>query len=177
MTLAVIVLAAVTLQRLGELILAQRNTRRLLAQGAYEAGRDHYPLIVGLHAAWIAAMWVFGWDRPISLPWLGVFIVLQLLRVWVIATLGERWTTRIIILPDAPLIRRGPYRFLSHPNYAVVVAEIAVLPLAFGLLGVAAVFSVLNALVVWVRIRAEGRALAPVPSLSRRLDADSLKYE
>lgn len=173
--LAIIVLAAVTLQRLGELILAQRNTRRLLAQGAYETGGGHYPLVVGLHAAWMAAMWGFGWDRPISLPWLGVFIALQLLRVWVIASLGGRWTTRIVILPDAPLVRRGPYRFLNHPNYAVVVAEIAALPLAFGLVGVAIVFSVLNALVLWVRIRVEGRALAPALQLYQPLEADFLK--
>ena len=160
MTLAVIVLAAVTLQRLGELVLAQRNTRRLIAHGGYETGAGHYPLIVGVHAAWLAALWVWGSDRPVSLPWLGVFIVLQLLRVWVIASLGGRWTTRIVILPGAPLVRRGPYRFLSHPNYTVVVAEIAVLPLALGLVGVAVLFSVINALVLWVRIRAEGRALA-----------------
>jgi len=161
MTLAIVVLAAVTLQRLGELVLAQRNTRRLMAQGAYEIGAGHYPLIVGLHAAWLIALWVLGWNRPVSMAWLVVFIVLQLLRVWVIASLGERWTTRIVILPGAPLVRRGPYRFLSHPNYAVVVGEIAVLPLAFGLFGVAAAFTVVNALVLWVRIRAEGRALAP----------------
>lgn len=161
MTLAVIVLTAVTLQRLGELVLAQRNTRRLIAQGAYEIGAGHYPLIVGLHAAWLAALWVLGWDRPVSLPWLSVFIVLQLLRVWVISSLGGRWTTRIVILPGAPLIRHGPYRFLSHPNYTVVVVEIAVLPLTFGLVGIAVVFSALNAVVLWVRIRAEVRALAP----------------
>ena len=114
-----------------------------------------------MHAAWLAALWVLGWDRPVSLPWLSVFIVLQLLRVWVISSLGGRWTTRIVILPGAPLVRRGPYRVLSHPNYMVVVAEIAVLPLAFGLVGLAVLFSVLNASVLWVRIRAEGLALAP----------------
>ena len=125
MTLSIVILALVTLQRLGELVLAQRNTRRLLAQGAIEVGANHYPLIVGLHGAWLAGLWVLAWDRPVSLPWLAVFAVLQLLRVWVIATLGRRWTTRIIVLPGAPLVRRGPYRFLSHPNYVVVAAEIA----------------------------------------------------
>jgi methyltransferase len=159
MTLAVVVLAAVTLQRLGELALARRNTRRLLAQGAYEVGAAHYPLIVALHAAWLASLWVLGWNRPVNLAWLGLFVGLQLLRVWVIASLGGRWTTRIVILPRAELVRRGPYRLFSHPNYAVVVAEIAVLPLAFGLVACAVLFSVLNALVLSVRIRAEGRAL------------------
>lgn len=164
MTLALVVLTLVTLQRLGELVLARRNTRRLVAQGAYEIGASHYPLIVALHAAWLAALWWFGWNRIVSLPWLALFLVMQLLRVWVIASLGGRWTTRIIILPGAPLVRRGPYLFFSHPNYAVVVAEIAVLPFAFGLPGVALMFSMLNALVLWVRIRAEGRALRPTQS-------------
>lgn len=160
MTLSIIILALVTLQRLGELVLAQRNTGRLLARGAVEVGACHYPLIVGLHGAWLAGLWAFGWDQPVSLAWLALFIVLQLLRVWVIATLGERWTTRIVVLPGASLVRRGPYRFLDHPNYAVVVAEIAVLPLAFGLSTFAIVFSILNAAVLWIRIRAESRALA-----------------
>lgn len=160
MTLTILVLALVTIQRLGELVLAQRNTRRLLARGAVEVGARHYPLLVGLHAAWLAGLWALAWDRPVSLTWLAVFAVLQLLRVWVIATLGPRWTTRIVVLPGAPLVRRGPYRLLSHPNYAVVVAEIAVLPLAFGLVGFAVLFSVLNAGVLWVRIRAESRALS-----------------
>lgn len=160
MTLSIIILALVTLQRLGELVLAQRNTGRLLARGAVEVGARHYPLIVGLHGAWLAGLWAFGWDQPVSLAWLALFIVLQLLRVWVIATLGERWTTRIVVLPGASLVRRGPYRFLDHPNYAVVVAEIAVLPLAFGLSTFAIVFSILNAAVLWIRIRAESRALA-----------------
>ncbi len=160
MTGAIVLLALVTAQRLGELVLAQRNTRRLLAQGAVEASPGHYPLIVGLHAAWLAGLWLLAWDRPINLAWLAVFAVLQLLRVWVIATLGGRWTTRILVLPGEPLVRRGPYRLLSHPNYVVVVAEIAVLPLAFGLGLYALVFSLLNAAVLTIRIRAESRALA-----------------
>ena len=159
MSLSIIVLALVTLQRLGELVLARRNTNRLLARGAVEVGARHYPLIVGLHGAWLAGLWVLGWDQPVSMPWLALFIVLQLLRVWVITTLGERWTTRIVVLPGASLVRRGPYRYLDHPNYAVVVAEIAVLPLAFGLTTYAIVFSLLNASVLWIRIRAESRAL------------------
>lgn len=159
MSLSLVILAAVTLQRMGELLLARRNTRRLKARGAYEVGAAHYPLIVALHAAWLISLWGLAWARPLNWAWLGVFVVLQLLRVWVIATLGPRWTTRIIVLPGAPIVRRGPYRVLSHPNYAVVAAEIAVLPLAFGLMWVAFVFSLLNVLVLRVRIRAESRAL------------------
>ncbi|HEY8565477.1 MAG TPA: isoprenylcysteine carboxylmethyltransferase family protein [Beijerinckiaceae bacterium] len=161
MSLALVVLALVTLQRLGELVLARRNTRALLARGAYEVAGEHYPLIVALHAAWLIGLWALAWDNSVSLPWLGVFVVLQSLRVWVIATLGRRWTTRIIVLPGAPLVTGGPFRFLPHPNYAVVAAELAVLPLAFGLPEYGLLFSVLNALVLFVRIEAEARALAP----------------
>jgi len=164
-SLSIIVLALVTLQRLGELALAARNTARLKARGAVEVGAAHYPLVVLLHAAWLIGLWLIARDRPVSLAWLAAFVILQGLRVWVIATLGARWTTRIIILPGAPLVRRGPYRWIPHPNYAVVVAEIAVLPLAFGLVAYAAVFSMLNAIVLTIRIRAENQALGILPAL------------
>lgn len=160
MTLAMVVLALVTAQRLGELVLAGRNTRRLLRQGAVETGAGHYPFIVALHAAWLTGLWALAWDRPVNLPLLAAFVALQAARVWVIATLGPRWTTRIISLPGAPLVRKGPYRFLSHPNYVVVAAEVAVLPLAFGMWAYALLFTGLNAAMLWVRIRAENRALA-----------------
>lgn len=159
MGLSILILSLVTIQRLGELVLARRNTARLLAQGAVEYGAGHYPLIVLLHAAWLAGLWWLGWNQPVNLAWLALFVVLQGLRVWVIATLGGRWTTRILVLPGAALVRGGPYRFIPHPNYAVVVAEIAVLPLAFGVPAYALVFSVLNGLVLWVRIKAEAAAL------------------
>ena len=163
MTLAGLILGLVTLQRLGELLLAKGNTDRLRARGAYEVAAGHYPLIVALHAAWLAGLWYFVVERPadidLSWAWLGVFAVLQLLRLWVIATLGPRWTTRIIVLPGAPLVAAGPYRFVSHPNYWVVAAEILVLPLVFGLVWYGIVFSVLNAAVLWVRIQAEAAAL------------------
>jgi methyltransferase len=159
-TLAIIILALVTLQRVGELWLSNRNTQRLLAQGAVEHGRAHYPLIVAVHAAWLAVLWWLAPGRPIVGLWLAVYVLLQLARVWVLATLGPRWTTRIIVLPDAPLVKAGPYRFVSHPNYVVVTAEIAVLPLVFGLWQVALIFSALNAAVLAIRIREENRALA-----------------
>jgi methyltransferase len=159
MSLAALILGFVTLQRLGELVLARRNTTRLLARGAQEVGSRHYPLIVLLHGAWLAGLWGLALDRAPDLGWLAAFIVLQLLRVWVIATLGERWTTRIIVLPQAPLVAAGPYRFVSHPNYCVVAAEILVLPLVFGLIWYGLVFSILNGLVLWLRIRTEDAAL------------------
>jgi len=159
-TLAVLVLALVTVQRLGELALARRNTARLRDAGAIEVGAKHYPLVVGLHAAWLAGLWLLAPSIAPSLPWLAAFAVLQVLRVWVLASLGRRWTTRILVLPGAPLVRRGPYRLMAHPNYAIVVGEIAVLPIAFGLYGYALVFSLLNAAVLAIRIKAETDALA-----------------
>lgn len=165
MILSVTVLALVSLQRLGELALARRNTRRLIARGAVETGAGHYPVIVGLHAAWLGGLWWLAWDRPSNLFWLGVYLVIEAARVWTLASLGERWTTRIISLPDEPLVRRGPYRFFPHPNYAVVCAEIAVLPLVFHLWLYAAVFTVLNASILWIRIRAEERAIRAVGDL------------
>ena len=162
MLLAAAILGLVTLQRLGELVLSRRNTERLLAQGAREAAPGHYPLIVALHAAWLVGLWYLAVWRPgvgVSWSWLALFVILQGLRVWVIATLGPRWTTRIIVLPGAPLVREGPYRFVSHPNYCIVAAEILVLPLCFGLMWYGIVFAGLNALVLWIRIRAEAAAL------------------
>ena len=159
MTLTIAILALVTLQRLGELFLSNRNTRRLLARGAHEVAPGHYPLIVAVHVLWLAALWWFAPGRPIDGFWLAVFVLLQIGRIWVIATLGERWTTRIIILPDAPLVTRGPYRWVNHPNYLVVIGEIAVLPLVWGLWAVALLFSALNAIVLSIRIREENRAL------------------
>lgn len=146
-------------QRLAELALARRNTAWLRAQGATEHGRAHYPLIVLLHAGWLAAIAVAGRDEAVRTGWLTLFALLQCARLWVIASLGSRWTTRIIVL-DRPLVARGPYRLMPHPNYAVVTAEIAVAPLVLGLWRVALVFSILNALMLAVRIRAENRALA-----------------
>lgn len=153
------ILAAVTLQRAGELVLAARNTRRLRARGGVETGAAHYPLIVALHAAWLAGLWALAWDRPLSLAWLAIYGALQLLRAWTLASLGERWTTRIITVPGEPRVRRGPYRFLPHPNYLVVAGELAVLPLAFGLPIYALMFSGLNAAAMAVRIPAENAAL------------------
>jgi methyltransferase len=158
--LSVIVLALVTLQRGFELVLARRNTARLKARGAVEVGAAHYPLIVLMHAAWLAGLWLLAWNRPVNPWWLALFVVLQAGRLWVLIALGPRWTTRIIILPGAPLVRRGPYRYFSHPNYMVVAGEILVLPLTFGLVTFGLMFSVLNACVLFIRIRTEQVALA-----------------
>jgi methyltransferase len=157
---ASIILALVTLQRLSELALARYNTSRLLARGAIEVGANHYPLVVSVHTAWLIALWVWGRDQDVDLLALSGFAVLQGLRLWILATLGSRWTTRIIVLPGEPLVASGPYRYFSHPNYAVVAAEIALLPLALHLPWLALIFTVLNAAVLMIRIRTEVRALS-----------------
>jgi methyltransferase len=169
MNLAAIILALVTLQRVGELLLARRNTAKLIARGAIEVGAGHYPLIVILHAAWLAALWIVGRNQQVNLAALSVFVMLQGLRLWILATLGPRWTTRIIVVPNAPLVSSGPYRYFSHPNYAVVATEIAVLPLALHLPWVALIFTILNAAVLTTRIRFETRALIAASSPQARL--------
>ena len=148
-----------TLERLVELLHANRNTRRLLARGAREHAPGHYPLIVAVQALWLAALWWLAPSQPVDGFWLALFVLIELMRAWVLITLGRRWTTRIIVLPGEPLVRSGPYRFVNHPNYWVVIGEIAVLPLVFGLWKVALIFTVLNAAALTIRIRAENRAL------------------
>jgi len=152
-------------ERLFELRIASRNRQRLLSQGAVEVGAGHYPWMVLLHTAWLVAcpleVWLLG--RPF-LPVLGAvalagFLGSMALRYWVIATLGGRWTTRILVLPGSAPVAAGPYRFTRHPNYLAVIVEIAALPLVHSAWLTAVAFSLANALLLRVRIRAEERAL------------------
>ena len=145
------ILGFVAAQRLIELPVARANTARLLAAGGREVAPGHYPLIVAMHAAWL-----------INSPLLILFGFVELARIWVLRTLGPRWTTRIIVVTGEQLIARGPYRFVSHPNYLVVAAELLILPLVFGLWQIALLFTLLNAIILTVRIRAENRALESV---------------
>lgn len=162
----------VALQRLFELLHAARNTRRLRAAGAVEHGAAHYPLFVLLHGSWLASLpLLVPWDRPGD-PWLlAAYLALQPLRFWVIRSLGPFWTTRVLVLPGSTPVRRGPYRWLRHPNYAIVALEIPLLPLAFGATGAAILFGALNLALLARRIRIENAALAaaagpPQPSPS-----------
>ena len=161
MTPAQIIVLLVAVQRLAEMIYARRNAQRLLAVGGVEAGAGHYPVLVLVHVAWLATLAIIV-SGPVAPNWwlIGLYLLLQVGRVWVIASLGRYWTTRIITVPDAPLVRRGPYRFLKHPNYLIVAAEIALLPLAFGAWQTAVVFTLLNAIVLAWRIRIEEQAIA-----------------
>jgi len=160
--IAYAIIALVVMQRAGELVLANRNTQKLKARGGVEIGAGHYRFIVLLHMAWLmAVLWLIPSPLVIYWGWILVFLLLQGLRVWVIASLGPYWTTRIISLPDMALVKRGPYRFLRHPNYLVVAGEILALPMAFGEIWVAIVFSIANAAVLFWRIRQEETGLAP----------------
>lgn len=154
------VVGLVALQRLAELAYARRNTTRLLQRGGIETGRRHYPLLVLIHAAWLLSLVLFvpAGARPNWLL-LGLYAALQVARCWTIVSLGEYWTTRVIRVPGAPLIRRGPYRYIRHPNYLIVVLEIALLPLVFGAWAIAAAFTALNAVALAIRLGAEEKAL------------------
>lgn len=160
MIASIALLAYITAERAAEPLIAARNDKGLMARGGVLHAEPLFPLILALHVAWLAGLWWLAWDRPMNPVWLGVFAVLQVLRFWVMAALGRRWTTRIITVPGETLVHTGPYRFLRHPNYWVVVGEIAVLPLVFGLPIFAVVFSVLNAVALIIRARIEDRALA-----------------
>ena len=155
-------LGLVALQRLIELAYAHRNTTRLRRLGAVEADAGAYLLFVLLHTGWLMSLAIFvPAETPLDWPLIGLFALLQVGRIWVIVSLGSFWTTRIVTLPDAPLVQAGPYRYFRHPNYLLVVAEIAVLPLAFGAVAIAATFSALNLMLIARRVRIEEQVLAP----------------
>ncbi|HEV8239391.1 MAG TPA: isoprenylcysteine carboxylmethyltransferase family protein [Thermoanaerobaculia bacterium] len=166
--LFILLIGAVAGERLVELVISRRHQRALRARGAVEAGAGHYPLMVAVHAALLVAapaeVWLLG--RPF-LPWLGwpmlaLVAATMTLRYWVIATLGERWTTRVLVLPAAPLVAGGPYRFLRHPNYLAVAVEVVALPLVHTAWLTALVCGIANLAILALRIRVEDAALARV---------------
>jgi methyltransferase len=160
------------LERLAEMVVSKRHTAWAFSHGGVEFGRGHYPAMVALHTALlggaVAEVWLL--DRPfvpaLGWPMLAVALASQALRWWCIATLGRQWNTRVIIVPELPLVRRGPYRLLRHPNYVAVVLEGAALPLVHSAWITAAVFTVLNAVLLRVRISVENQALATVQTQS-----------
>ncbi|HET9927770.1 MAG TPA: isoprenylcysteine carboxylmethyltransferase family protein [Rubrobacter sp.] len=162
--LLVVGVGLVASQRLLELFYSRRNERRLRARGAVEWGSSHYPVIVAVHTLWLVSTLVEGLLRGPEPPawWpvpLAAFLLVQPLRYWAILTLGENWNTRVLVVPGGKLVRRGPYRYFPHPNYIVVAVEILTFPLIFGAWITAVVFSLLNAALLYVRIRTENRAL------------------
>jgi methyltransferase len=151
----------ILLQRGLEEIYSARNTARLLADGGHEAGRDYYPVVAITHLAWIAALFLLvPAASPIIVPLLVLYLALQVVRYWVIATLGRYWTHRIITLANAPVVRAGPYRYLRHPNYAVTIAETFLLPLVFADAAVAVIFGCVWSAVLYYKIILEDAALA-----------------
>ncbi|MEO1370205.1 MAG: isoprenylcysteine carboxyl methyltransferase family protein [Acidobacteriota bacterium] len=166
--------AAVAVERLVEMRIAKRHAERLVARGGYPAGDAHFPWMVALHTALLVAapLEAVALDRSF-IPWLGwpmlaAVALTMALRYWVIASLGDRWTTRVFVVPDEAPVTGGPYRFLRHPNYLAVIVEVAALPLVHGAWLTALVFSALNAWLLTVRIRVEEKALE---SASRYDDA------
>jgi methyltransferase len=156
-----LLLLLVAAQRLGELLHARRNDRRLRAAGGVEYGAGHYPVLVGLHTGWLVAMFLsVDPGTPVLLGPLAGYLLLQGLRVWTLASLGGFWTTRVVVVPGVALVRRGPYRFIRHPNYLIVALEVPVLPLVFGAWPLAVGFGLANLAVLAWRIRVEERALA-----------------
>lgn len=165
--LGIAILSFVTAQRLAELLYARHNESWLRAKGAIEHAPGHYWLIVAVHGAWLTGLWLIVPGKSANLFWFLVFVLLQAVRLWVLVALKERWTTRIIVLPDVPLIVDGPYRFFRHPNYAIVAAEILVLPMVFRLYAYGIAFSLVNAAILGIRIRAENQALQNAPLRSK----------
>ncbi len=163
MSLTLWILLAVAVQRLGELVYSNSNTKRLLAEGGTEVGQSHYPVMIAIHTGWLITMIVLAISKPIEnqivWPLIGAYAVVQVGRFWVLHSLGRYWSTKVIDIPDAPLIRTGPYRWIKHPNYVVVVLEVALLPMAFQMWEVAVIFSVLNAAILTWRIKVENQAL------------------
>jgi methyltransferase len=161
----------VLIQRAAEELHSARNTRRLLAEGATEVGRDYYPVVAVTHLAWVASIFLLiPPDAPVIWPLVILYVLIQPVRYWIIGTLGRYWTHRIITLPGSPVVRRGPYRFIRHPNYAVTVAETLILPLAFGALPLAVIMTAVWSAVVGHKIVLEDRANA-----GRRLLEPSLE--
>jgi methyltransferase len=151
----------VGLQRLVELWMSRRNARRMVAEGGREVGAGHFPVLVAIHVGWLAAIaFLIPAEAPIYWGVIVAYLILQMGRYWVVATLGRSWTFRVIDQPGAPLVRTGPYRWLKHPNYVVVVLEVALLPLAFGAWQIALVFSAANLAILAWRLRIENSSIA-----------------
>lgn len=172
-----IVLTIVIIQRLVELFIAKRNEKWMKSQGAFEAGASHYPYMVAMHVFFFVSLIVevIVFDRGFSPIWplfLAIFLVAQLLRVWCLSSLGRYWNTKIIVLPNANVVRKGPYRWIRHPNYVIVATELIVLPLLFSAYFTAILFTILNIWMMSVRIPAEEQALKKVTNYKEEFSID-----
>jgi methyltransferase len=167
------ILVFVIIQRLVELLIAKRNEKSMLAKGAYEVGASHYPLMIMLHVSFFISFLVeVMYFKSIFTPYYGlllVFLLLQLLRVWCLVSLGTFWNTKIIILPGSNVVVKGPYSYIRHPNYLVVCLEILVLPLMFQAYMTAISFTILNLIMLSVRIPIEEKALKEATNYAKTL--------
>ena len=168
-----IVISIVILQRLVELIIAKRNEKWMRGQGAYEAGAAHYPVMVSMHIAFFIVLLaeVFLFERALSPVWilfLAIFLTAQAARIWCLTSLGKYWNTKIIILPGADVVRKGPYKWVRHPNYVIVATELLVLPILFSAYFTAIIFSLLNVWMMSVRIPTEEKALKEATNYSKK---------
>jgi methyltransferase len=158
-------IAFIILQRLTELAIARKNEKWMKSHGALEFGSGHYPAMVMIHSAFILSMFaeVVFFHRELSAYWpvlLVLFVLTQLMRIWALMSLGPYWNTKIIVLPSAKIVKKGPYRFIKHPNYVIVALELIIIPLMFNAYWTAAIFTILNIVILSVRIPAEEKALA-----------------
>ncbi|MBO0588479.1 isoprenylcysteine carboxyl methyltransferase family protein [Sporosarcina sp. E16_8] len=172
-----IVISIVILQRLIELVVAKRNEKWMRSQGAFEAGAAHYPLMVAMHTAFFISLLaeVILLDRSLSSVWilfLVIFLVAQIARIWCLTSLGKFWNTKIIILPGADVVQKGPYKWVRHPNYVIVTTELLVLPLMFGAYLTAIIFTLLNVWMLSVRIPAEEKALKEATNYKETFSLD-----
>jgi methyltransferase len=166
LTFFTVLVALVGVERFAELVVSRRNAAWSLSHGGFETGREHYPVMVVLHTALLVGMLLEAWirrpevDAWLAYPMVALVLASQALRWWCIATLGRRWNTRVIVVPGLPLVRSGPYRYFSHPNYVAVVIEGVALPLVHAAWMTAVVFTAANAALLTVRLRVENAALA-----------------
>lgn len=162
-TAALILFVYVVISRLVELYISRQNTRRLVEAGGREYFSEHYPYMIAMHVTWLVLIAGLFWHDYASIEissfFFALYLVFQVLRVWVLTTLGRYFTTKIVSVDNVPLINHGPYRFIRHPNYAVVIGEIFCLPMVFGFWHVALIFSALNFVVLFVRISKENQVL------------------
>ncbi len=171
--LFIVVISIVMIQRLIELIVASKNEKWMRSQGAFEVGADHYPVMVLMHTGFFVTLLleVTALDRPLSPIWLvllTIFLIAQVMRIWCLISLGKYWNTKILVLPGADVVKKGPYRWIRHPNYLIVTVELLTLPLLFGAYFTAILFTVLNLWMLSVRIPAEENALKEVTNYKEK---------
>ena len=164
MWLHILILTLVTLQRLIELVIAHRNTRKIEARGGFEVGSNRYGFVVALQVLWLTGLWymVLAYLPPIDQPWVYAYVVLEAARGWIVAGLGSSWTTRLMVVPGENLPDEGFHSWVRNANYFVVAAEIFILPMAFGLIWYALAFGILNLVLLFWRMRSEDEALKPL---------------